>query len=236
MDNQPSRGLGASRWSQAAERMAKGWADFSAVLAEIRRRNRRAARVAPKPVAWANWNPGLDNDHLSLGEVYRTLPTYEFSSYPTIVLALENPKSPIALKGKCNLLTHDLIHVLLGRGLFVQDEAFVIGYTMGTSKKIRGMEKEFFKFAAHRLYPPKYRFSSVDLAVFDLGFFAGQTNQVELFDVPLGSMMNVEIGKLREQFSIDTGLLRRLYAVERESFSTRASARLARLQAEGVLS
>ena len=49
-----------------------------------------------KPTEWAHWNPGLDNDDATFGEVYTTLPTYEFSSYPSDrIAALENPKSPM---------------------------------------------------------------------------------------------------------------------------------------------
>jgi hypothetical protein len=186
----------------------------------------QAAADAPKPIEWAKWNPGLDNDDKTLGSVYKTLPTYEFSSYPAIVLALENPRSPIALKGKCDLLTHDLIHVLLGRGLFVQDEAFVIGYTMGTSKSIGGFEKEFFKRCAHRLYPAKYRFDRMALTVFDFGFSAGQANRIEIFDLPLRDMMDRQIGEVRSELGIDVNLLRRFYAIEQSLFDTRGSARL----------
>lgn len=179
-----------------------------------------------KPVEWAHWNPGLDNDDATLGDVYRTLPTYEFSSYPWIVLLLENPKSPVALKGKCTLLRHDLIHVLLGRGLFVQDEAFVIGYTMGTSKTIGGFEKEFFKFCAHRLYPKKYRFKKGDLAVYDLGFTAGQANKIDIFDVDLESRLSQPLGELRAELGISVPLLRHLYSVERCMTPNKASQRI----------
>lgn len=184
------------------------------------------ARESTKPTEWKHWNPGLDNDNDTLGQVYATLPTYEFSSYPWIVLVLENPKSPVALKGKCTLLRHDLIHVLLGRGLFVQDEAFVIGYTMGTSKRIGGFEKEFFKFCAHHLYPPKYRFKKNDLAVYDLGFAAGQANKIEVFNIDLESMMDETLGMLRTRLGISIPLLRHLYSVERCVSTTKASQRI----------
>lgn len=179
-----------------------------------------------RPTEWAKWNPGLDNDTQLLGSIYRTLPTYEFTSYPAIVLLLENPKSPIALKGKCDLLTHDLIHILLGRGLFVQDEAFVIGYTMGTSRAIGGFEKELFKRCAHRLYPPKYRFTRNDLMVYDFGFAAGQANRIEIFNIRLGDMLERPVGDIRRDLTIDTDLLRSFYAIERSLFQTKASARL----------
>jgi hypothetical protein len=185
-----------------------------------------ASKDVPTPTEWSKWNPGLDNEGEKLGAIYRTLPKYEFTSYPMIVLVLENPKSPVALKGKCDLLTHDLIHVLLGRGLFVQDEAFVIGYTMGTSRRIGGFEKELFKLCAKRLYPPKYRFTRTDLTVFDFGFTAGQANKVEIFDVPLAEMMELTIGDVRRSLKIDVSLLRQFYALEKSMFQTKASARL----------
>lgn len=178
------------------------------------------------PINWKYWNPGLDNDEKSLREVYQTLPTYEFTSYPLIVLIVENPKSPIAIKGKCSLLRHDLIHVLLGRGLFVQDEAFVIGYTMGTSKKIGGFEKELFKFCAHRLYPKKYRFGKEDLGVYDLGFMAGQANRIDIFDIRLEEMMNEPLGEIRKSLNIDVPLLRHLYSLEQKMVITKASQRI----------
>ncbi|WP_143219472.1 hypothetical protein [Achromobacter xylosoxidans] len=179
-----------------------------------------------KPTEWANWNPGLNNGNLTLGEVYSTLPTYEFDSYPWIVLLLENPKSPVALKGNCTLLRHDLIHVLLGRGLFVQDESFVIGYTMGTSKRIGGFEKELFKWCAHRLYPAKYRFKKSDLGIYDLGFSAGQSNKVEIFDVPLECMLDRRLDELRKELNIDVSLLQHLYTVEQIITPTHASKRI----------
>lgn len=178
------------------------------------------------PINWKYWNPGLDNNDQSLKEVYQTLPRYEFISYPLIVLIVENPKSPIAIKGKCSLLRHDLIHVLLGRGLFVQDEAFVIGYTMGTSKQIGGFEKELFKFCAHRFYPKKYRFSKEDLAVYDIGFMAGQANKIDIFDIELEKMMDDSLGEVRKRLNIDMPLLRYLYSLEQQMIHTKASQRI----------
>ncbi|WP_288408110.1 hypothetical protein [uncultured Herbaspirillum sp.] len=184
------------------------------------------AKTKKRPVEWAYWNPGLDNEQQTLGEVYKTLPVHEFTSYPLIVRVIENPKSPVALKGKCDLLTHDLIHVLLGRGLHVQDEAFVIGYTMGTSKTIGGFEKELFKLFASRLYPKKYRFKKQDLFVYDLGFSAGQANKIDLFDINLKGMQEIYLGELRASLGINPSLLKHLYAVEQEVIRSRASERI----------
>ena len=52
---------------------------------------------------------------------------------PLIIKLVENPNYNTSklFGGAVDLFTHDCVHVLLGRGLLVKDEAFVIGYTMG---------------------------------------------------------------------------------------------------------
>ena len=54
---------------------------------------------------------------------------------PLIIRLVENPKHRTSrlFSGAVSLFTHDCIHVLLGRGLLPKDEAFVIGFTMGSS-------------------------------------------------------------------------------------------------------
>ena len=58
---------------------------------------------------------------------------------PLIIKLTENPKysSSRVFTGAVDLFTHDCIHVLLGRGLLLKDEAFVIGYTMGSAKRMK---------------------------------------------------------------------------------------------------
>ncbi len=53
------------------------------------------------------------------------------SSIPFLVWLLENLASPIALPGKIDLYCHDCLHVLLNKGFSLEDEAFVVGFTMG---------------------------------------------------------------------------------------------------------
>ena len=61
---------------------------------------------------------------------------------PLIIRIIENPKYDIGLFGGATTLgAHDCIHILLGRGLLVKDEAFVIGYTMGSAKTLSRWRK-----------------------------------------------------------------------------------------------
>ena len=66
---------------------------------------------------------------------------------PFIIRLVENPKYDVGLfSGSVSLETHDCVHLLLGRGLMTKDEAFVIGYTMGSTKKMSRWRKNLFMF------------------------------------------------------------------------------------------
>ena len=73
------------------------------------------------------------------------------------VWLLENPKSPISLTGAIDLYHHDIIHILLNRGMEVKDEAVVIGFTMGNSETTKPWVKWLFEFCVRYLYPEGYR-------------------------------------------------------------------------------
>ena len=68
------------------------------------------------------------------------------------VWLLENPSSPISLTGAVDLYNHDIIHILLNRGMEVKDEAMVIGFTMGNSKSTSSWVRWLFEFCARYLY------------------------------------------------------------------------------------
>jgi hypothetical protein len=127
-----------------------------------------------------------------------------------------------------SLAHHDMIHVLLGRGLLDQDEAFVIGFTMGTTRAVSRLERWFFKLALSRLYPQPYRISRRMLAAYDLGLEAGREFGVRNLHLALrDDMLDQPLGDTRRQLRIDTRRLRQYYAREREALpGTLASLRL----------
>ena len=118
---------------------------------------------------WNEWNPGLDTDDLTLAEVLATLPAAAAADVPAIIRKYENPESPDALPGAIDLDRHDCIHVLLGRGLHVQDEAFVIGATMGAASDITGEIVDFFVEISTTQYPKHWRFEQEHIPSFRLG-------------------------------------------------------------------
>lgn len=180
------------------------------------------------PMGWVDWNPGLDNNDKTLKAVMKTMPANEQTDISKIVKLFENPASPLALPGAVNLERHDCIHAILGRGLLPQDEAFVIGFTMGTSKYISGFAEGLFKKASKYLYPKQYKFSSEHLIAFEIGLRYGKVCKAEeIYEFPFEHFLDEKLGKIRKKLGISIAELKQLYKAEQILLpSTKSSKRL----------
>jgi hypothetical protein len=147
---------------------------------------------------------------------------------PFVVRLLENPSSRFALPGAVDLFGHDCVHLLLGRGLLAQDEAFVLGFTMGSSRLLRAWHVRLFRACARWLYRGVYRFSAIDGEVLELGVAAAREMGCrDLATVDYRSLQDSSLAELRELLGIRLAELRRAYSAERQRFPhTSASARL----------
>jgi len=177
---------------------------------------------------WWEWFPGLDNDPRTLRDVLAEMPSAPATAIPWIVRLFENDKSWLGLHGAVDLRTHDMIHVLLGRGLLDQDEAFVIGFTMGSTRAVTALERWVFRQAVSTLYPEPYRIPRKMLAAYDLGLEAGADMGVRnLHRAIRDEMLDRPLGETRRALGIDTSRLREFYARERAALpGTLASQRL----------
>jgi hypothetical protein len=142
------------------------------------------------------------------------------SDIPLIIKLTENPKYKIArdLGGAVDLFTHDCIHLLLGRGVLLKDEAFVIGYTMGSSKKMKRWKRNLFMFICKYLYPEGYRFGEDERFVFNMGVMLGSRCETDLSLVNFLDYEGNTLYSLRDKFKIDTSALRASYEVEKRIF------------------
>lgn len=179
-------------------------------------------------VSYKDWHCSLSNGEMTLEEVRKTLPANNPEDISIIVKLFENPKSPIALKGAVNLERHDCIHIVLGRGLLPQDEAFVIGFTMGTSKNITKLEEFFFKFVSMYLYPKKYKFARRHMLSYNLGLDYGKKcNVTKIYEFPFEDNLTSRLSDLRNELGLDTKELKKIYRRERELLpNTKVSQRL----------
>lgn len=161
------------------------------------------------------FDPGLDNSREILLSLYEKLPGLPASSVPWQVRLLENPSSPCALPGAVDLFSHDCLHLLLGRGLLPQDEAFVLGFTMGTNPRCADWQVELYCWCARQLYPGDYRFSRADTDVFRFAIEAGRGSRAAMLEgVDFQRWLECPLGQVRAALGIDLRYLRRVYAAE----------------------
>ena len=96
----------------------------------------------------ANWHHPLSKGSDKLTDVLNGMQDFKLcpEDVPLIIKLTENPKyfTSKLFTGAVDLFTHDCIHVVLGRGLLPKDEAFVIGYTMGSGKKMSRWRRNLF--------------------------------------------------------------------------------------------
>ncbi len=170
----------------------------------------------PSAISPEAWTPGLDIDHRTMGSILDELPGFEQSDVDVVVRLFENPESPYALPGAVNLARHDCIHILLGRGLLGQDEAFVVGYTMGAvHDRLTRAQLDTFRMVAQTVYPEGYRMSETDLLVFDLAYHYGKQAKRAVSDVALEERLNETVGDLRREVGISRSDLEAIFHVER---------------------
>lgn len=180
------------------------------------------------PVNPPGWNPGLDNAYRSLRSIYQSMPGDLASAIPWYVRLLEHPSSPFALAGAVDLEGHDCIHILLGRGLLQQDEAFVLGFTMGRSGCCPSWQAALFRWCARHVYRGAYRFGRVDCEVYDFALAAARRLPgPPVHGLDVRAWLERPVGELRATLGIEPEQLRSLYAAEAERWPhTEASARL----------
>ena len=147
---------------------------------------------------------------------------------PLIIKLAENPNYWTArnLGGAVDLFTHDCIHILLGRGALLKDEAFVIGYTMGSSKKMSRFRRNLFLWTSKYLYPEGYKFKEEERYVFYSGVMAGSRCHTDLSKVNFKELLDYKVQGVREKLGIDKKLLKCYYCVEKKLFDDKESQRL----------
>ena len=167
-------------------------------------------------VHWRKWYPQIEySDDVKLSDVLATLPGNDPNEISWIVKLIENPESKWALPGAISLFEHDVVHILLGRGLLPQDEAFVIGFTMGNASGLRMYHTMIFKFFARFLYPKIYRFTKDQLKIFDLGVKYGKSRMFKnIHEVDMIEDVNETINSLKKKYYIDTDKLKEIMKEE----------------------
>jgi hypothetical protein len=167
------------------------------------------------------WIVKLDDDTRTLREAYESLMEIGNSQeeVPLIVKLTENPEFHFGglgfFKGRVTLKQHDYIHILLGRGLTLMDEAFVIGFTMGSTDRASTHEQTLFAFINKVLYPKPYRFKEDGIKVFkDAAALAYVSDCLPLEDVDFEPLLDLRLREVRKAVGLETDLLQAYYRIE----------------------
>lgn len=178
----------------------------------------------------ANWHHPLSKGSNNLKTVLDGMKEFKLAQddVPLIIKLTENPKyfTSKLFTGAVDLFSHDCIHVLLGRGLLPKDEAFVIGYTMGSGKKMSRWRRNLFLWICKYLYPEGYKFTEEERYIFYSGVMAGSRCSADLSKVQFDKLQNMKIDYIRKLLGIDKELLKCYYCTEKRLFDGKESQRL----------
>ena len=180
--------------------------------------------------ASAAWHPKLSHSNRKLNSVLKQMDSFKLcqENIPLIIKLVENPNYNTSklFGGAVDLFTHDCIHVVLGRGLLVKDEAFVIGYTMGSTKKMKRWKRNLFMFVSKYLYPEGYKFREEERFVFNMGVMAGSLCPTDLSQINFKKYLNRQIKTIRKEVAVDVDFLEKYYSIEKKCFDSTESQRL----------
>jgi hypothetical protein len=171
------------------------------------------------------WIVKLEDDSKTLREAYESLMSIGNSQdeVPLIVKLVENPEFHFDglgfFKGRVTLEQHDYIHILLGRGLTLMDEAFVLGFTMGSTDRVSSGEQTLFGFINKVLYPKPYRFKEGGIKVFkDAVALAYVSDCLPLEDVDFKPLLDLPLREVRKKIGLEVDLLKAYYAIEAKRY------------------
>ncbi|MES2823998.1 MAG: hypothetical protein V4732_10390 [Pseudomonadota bacterium] len=179
-----------------------------------------------------NWHIPLSQGHLDFKATRDELAGMALAQedVPLIIQLVENPRFDLPgidiFNGATSLDTHDHIHILLGRGLLPADEAFVIGFTMGSTNRVTTTEEKIYSFFAKYLYPKHYRFDDETLEVFRDAVRLGYVSDCTRLDqVDYTALYGLTIEEARAKIGIETDLLQAYYRIEKKRYPENFAAR-----------
>lgn len=176
-----------------------------------------------KDSTWRTWHVPLSANDWTLAEVLHSASHMAAGQddIPLIVQLVENPKFDIPglalFNGAVGLETHDYIHALLGRGMLPKDEAFVIGFTMGSTNRVTNTEEKLYSLAARYLYPGPFRFGDEEIQIFKDAVRLGYVSDCKPLDeVDYSRFVNKGLQEVRDSLGIERDLIKAYYKIEKK--------------------
>ena len=185
----------------------------------------RIRKLKSGGISYKRWFLPITWGHLTLREAYEFLGVVGApqGKIPEVIRWTEGKDSHLVKQffyGGVDLKAHDYIHILLGRGLLPKDEAFVIGFTMGTTNRLDSMNEDAFAYIAKHHYPNAYRMDDEARSVFldatKLGFIS---DCPPLDSVNFEPLLDLTVDEVRSRLNLCSGLVESYYGqVEQRRF------------------
>lgn len=169
-------------------------------------------------VSYKEWFLPLNYGDLTLSEANQFLKIVAApqGKIPEIIRWTEGKDSHLVKQffyGGVDLQAHDFVHILLGRGLLPKDEAFVIGFTMGSTNKLATMNKEVFAHIAEHYYPNAYHMDAESRTVYMDAAKLGYVSDCEPLDtVNFEPLLDLRIDEVRKKLNLHPRMIEAYYA------------------------
>ena len=177
------------------------------------------------PASVADWHIPISQHNVTLAACRQRMQPIQLHQHdiPLIVQLAENPKYSLGgmqlITGGTNLKQHDDIHIVLGRGLLAKDEAFVLGFTMGSTHHFNLVEQNLYGLFSQFLYPKAYRFDQEDFFVFKQAVHLAKISQCQpLPTFNFDQLAEKTLFEIRQQLAIEVDLLEAYYRIEQRRF------------------
>src|ERR1041384_5632528 len=187
-------------------------------------------------LSWEDWHIPLSRAQLTLREAKASLAQVgaKQEEIPLMIQLVENPRYRIPglelFHGAVDLASHDAIHILLGRGLLPKDEAFVIGFTMGSTDQVTTMEENLYSLFSKHLYPKVYQFQNEEIRIFKDATKLGFISSVRPLDkIDYTKYLDWKLGDIRRDIGLESDLILAYFRIEQKRYpESQASQRLLR--------
>jgi hypothetical protein len=183
---------------------------------------------------WTEWHIPFSRGQITLREAHEDMSKLgaRQEDIPLMIQLVENPRFDLPgfdlFHGAVDLKTHDYIHILLGRGLLADDEAFVIGFTMGSTDQVTTMEENLYSLVSRYLYPKVYQFNQEAIRVFKDATKLGYISACRRLDhIRYEEYLDWKLHDIRGEIGLESDLLLAYYRIEKRRYpGSKASQRL----------
>ncbi|MCI0507277.1 MAG: hypothetical protein L0Z73_14370 [Gammaproteobacteria bacterium] len=176
-------------------------------------------------ISYKDWYIPFKQDMVSLRQAKESMASVRANQdeIPLMVQLVENPKFQIPgirlFHGAVDLNQHDYIHAILGRGLLDKDEAFTIGFTMGSTSKVTTTEETLYALVSRYLYPEVYKFDEEAIEVFKNAVRLGYISScAPLDEFDFAPYLDLPMREVRARLGLEKPLILAYYEIEKARY------------------